>query len=89
MFSKIKRLFKKAIFLNRLAANSIDRVKSDEDIKIENNYLFHGNNHAKNYSIGKYSYVSYNSIIQHCEIGNYCSIGPNVVIGFMITHTAY
>lgn len=43
---------------------------------------FHGNNHVYNYSIDLHSYVSFNSIIYHCKIGKYCSIGPNVVIGY-------
>ncbi|MBX3164155.1 MAG: CatB-related O-acetyltransferase [Bacteroidetes bacterium] len=32
--------------------------------------------------VGKYSYVANNSIIHNCEIGKFCSIGPNVVIGY-------
>jgi acetyltransferase-like isoleucine patch superfamily enzyme len=41
-----------------------------------------GNNHLQGARIGKYSYLAYNAIAYHCEIGRYCSIGPNVVIGF-------
>ncbi len=44
--------------------------------------FFHGNNKINNLTIGLNSYVSYNSIVYNCDIGNYCSIGPNVVIGF-------
>ncbi len=43
---------------------------------------FHGNNKVFNVTIGKYSYVSFNSIVYHADIGNFCSIGPNVVIGY-------
>ena len=31
--------------------------------------------------LGDYSYINYNSIVQCCHIGKFCSIGPNVVIG--------
>lgn len=51
-------------------------------IELGKNPYFHGNNKVFNISIGEKSYVSYNSIIYHTDIGNYCSIGPNVVIGF-------
>lgn len=44
--------------------------------------FFHGNNRLHNYTIGDHSYVSFNSIVYNCTIGNYCSIGPNVVIGY-------
>lgn len=44
-------------------------------------FLF-GNNHIQNTVIGKYSYVAYNTILRNCEIGRYCSIGPNVTVGF-------
>lgn len=32
-------------------------------------------------TFGKKSYVNYNSIIANSNVGNYCSIGPNCVIG--------
>ena len=32
--------------------------------------------------IGKYSYVGDNSTISHCEIGRFCSIGPNLLCGW-------
>ncbi len=48
---------------------------------------------GKDVRIGAYSYVNYNSIIESGRIGNFCSIGPNVVIGmdehpynFVTTH---
>lgn len=51
-------------------------------IELGKNPYFHGNNKVCNISIGKNSYVSFNSIVYHADIGNFCSIGPNVVIGF-------
>ncbi len=35
-----------------------------------------------NSSIGIYSYIARNSIVHNTTIGNFCSIGPNVVIGY-------
>lgn len=35
-------------------------------------------------SVGDYSYVSDNSNISHCNIGKYCSIGPNFCCGLGI-----
>ena len=35
----------------------------------------------KNTSLGKYSYVGRGSHIQNAEIGCYCSVGPQVLIG--------
>lgn len=32
--------------------------------------------------LGKFSYVSAGSKIHSCEIGKFCSIGPNVIIGY-------
>lgn len=34
-----------------------------------------------NSSVGDFSYVAYNSRISNAEIGKFCSIGPNVLIG--------
>lgn len=33
-------------------------------------------------TIGDYTYISPSSIISSCDIGKFCSIGPQVVIGF-------
>ena len=35
-----------------------------------------------NASIGRYTYVSENSLISHATIGNFCSIGPNFLCGY-------
>ena len=47
----------------------------DESVKIYPNCKIY------NSRIGKYSYVSENSIIKETEIGRFCSIGPNLVCG--------
>ena len=38
-------------------------------------------------TIGKGSYIARNSFISFCEIGKYCSIGPNVICGWGIHPT--
>lgn len=71
-------------FIKKLINRSSHRVMLTDDQIIESGLSsqFHGNNKVKNMTIGKYSYVSFNSIIYNVDIGNYCSIGPNVVIGY-------
>lgn len=76
---KIYHRLKKLFFLNKNNDKSLSFEELIELGKIPN---FHGNNKVRNISIGKHSYVSFNSIVYHTEIGNYCSIGPNVVIGY-------
>lgn len=73
---------------NYTLKNFVDKKLNKEELSFEQlielgkNPNFHGNNRVSNISIGLNSYVSFNSIIYHANIGNYCSIGPNVVIGF-------
>ncbi|WP_431212357.1 CatB-related O-acetyltransferase [Puia sp. P3] len=43
---------------------------------------YHGNNHFRDIQFGINTYISYNAIVEFCDIGNYCSVGPNTVIGF-------
>jgi len=43
---------------------------------------YNGNNQFRDVRFGINTYISYNTIIEVCDIGNYCSIGPNTVIGF-------
>ena len=40
-----------------------------------------------NVRLGEYSYVAKNSTIRHCEIGKFCSIGPNFCCGLGIHPT--
>lgn len=82
MINRIKRFFNRLSYLNSEASSKLEEQIRQRRIAQESNSHFHGNNHLKNYSVGKNSYISFNSIIYNCDIGNYCSIGPNVVIGF-------
>lgn len=45
-------------------------------------YRLHGTAEAKNSAIGNYTYVSTGTLIQSADIGKFCSIGPNTVIGY-------
>jgi acetyltransferase-like isoleucine patch superfamily enzyme len=67
-------------FLNK--KRNEQKLSFEQLIELGKNPYFHGNNKVRDISIGKNSYVSFNSIVYHADIGNYCSIGPNVVIGF-------
>ncbi len=68
-------------FLFSQRKNSIDIIKSI-DAQLIGKYELFGNNVLKDSSIGKYSYLAHNTIVSNTNIGNYCSIGPNVVIGY-------
>ncbi|MBC5863655.1 CatB-related O-acetyltransferase [Flavobacterium turcicum] len=76
---KIKKFLLQRIF-NRTQKEL--KLSFEEKVELGKVNNFHGNNKVRNISIGKNSYVSYNSIVYHADIGDYCSIGPNVVIGY-------
>lgn len=76
---KIKNYFKNKIFSKK---NDVQELNFEQMIQMGLNPNFHGNNKVHKISIGKNSYVSFNSIIYHSDIGNFCSIGPNVVMGY-------
>ena len=77
--TKIYKRVKSIFFFNKTNKQSSSFEKITELNKEIN---FHGNNRVHETTIGRNSYVSFNSIIYHTDIGNYCSIGPNVVVGF-------
>lgn len=52
-----------------------------EHTKVYAPYFFHGT------SVGDYSYISKNACINNCEIGKFCSIGPNFCCGLGIHPT--
>lgn len=76
---KIKKLLPRRIFGKM---HKEHKLSFEEEVELGYVNNFHGNNKVRNVSIGNNSYVSYNSIIYHADIGDYCSIGPNVVIGY-------
>lgn len=48
----------------------------------DNNYIFGENVEFFNSTIGDYSYISSGSKVQYSDISKFCSIGPNVIIGY-------
>jgi acetyltransferase-like isoleucine patch superfamily enzyme len=69
----IKQIIKKAV--SSLGIKSRDRLPAGY-------YKLHGSAEAKNSTIGNYTYVSTGTLIQSADIGKFCSIGPNTVIGY-------
>lgn len=69
----IKRIIKKAA--NTLGIKSKDHLPTGH-------YRLHGSAEAKNSTIGNYTYISTGTLIQSADIGKFCSIGPNTVIGY-------
>jgi acetyltransferase-like isoleucine patch superfamily enzyme len=61
--------------------NRIKFLSRIENIKLGGFNLIESNCDLKNLSIGKLSYLAKKVYIRNCEIGNFCSIGPNVMIG--------
>ncbi|SKA09612.1 CatB-related O-acetyltransferase [Selenihalanaerobacter shriftii] len=53
----------------------------DNDCKFEENIYIDRFCNLHNVKIGEYSYVGYGTFIFNCQIGKYCSIGPDVKIG--------
>ena len=58
----------------------LNRAKQGEP-KLRN-VTFFPNVEFVNSKIGIYSYIARNSIVHNTTIGNFCSIGPNAVIGY-------
>lgn len=79
IIKKVKNFTLKIILNKKL---NEQELSFEQIIELGKNANFHGNNKVRDISIGIHSYVSYNSIVYHTDVGNYCSIGPNVVIGF-------
>lgn len=69
----IKSIFNKVNNRNSILKNTIS---------IGKNKILYNNVEFLNSEIGEYSYVSKNSIIHNTTIGKFCSIGPNVVVGY-------
>jgi acetyltransferase-like isoleucine patch superfamily enzyme len=80
--NKILGDISKRVFGKKLKKSSHANFSYEEKIQMGLDPAFHGNNKVRNIVIGNFSYVSYNSIVYNAEIGKYCSIGPNVVIGY-------
>lgn len=67
--------------LNKLFFLFFKRKKNEVD-KYVKKVVFFANVEFVNSTIGIYSYIARNTIVHNTKIGNFCSIGPNVVIGY-------
>ncbi|RTY71269.1 MULTISPECIES: CatB-related O-acetyltransferase [unclassified Flavobacterium] len=65
-----------------LKINIFFKPKQIINLNENNNISFFKNVEFKSSKIDIYSYIANNSIIHNTEIGKFCSIGPNAVIGF-------
>ena len=74
---KIKKILR--FFLTRA---NIQMQFVDEINTVNKNKIFFPNVEFINSEIGDYSYIARNSIIHNTTIGKFCSIGPNVVVGY-------
>lgn len=70
---EIKKIIKKVA--GKLGIKSKDPLPA-------NHYRLHGSAQAKNSIIGNFTYISTGTLIQSADIGKFCSIGPNTVIGY-------
>lgn len=73
--SYLKKIIKK-VFLKFKTENQI------KEIPTRNNKILFYNVEFINSEMGEYSYIARNSIVHNSIIGKFCSIGPNVVIGY-------
>ncbi|MGL2994898.1 CatB-related O-acetyltransferase [Flavobacterium sp. TSSA_36] len=74
---KIRKLIR--IILSKVYVNKkIVHNKNSQN----KNKVFFPNVEFVNSQIGDYSYIARNSIIHNTRIGKFCSIGPNVVVGY-------
>lgn len=74
---KIKKIARK--ILEKL---QILKIRKTADSIIKKQYSLFHNVEFLDSTIGNYSYIARNSIVHATQIGNFCSIGPNVVIGY-------
>lgn len=74
---KVKRLFKSIFSVINKRKDILENI-----IYIGNNKVLYNNVEFLYSEIGDYSYISKNSIVHNTSIGKFCSIGPNVVIGY-------
>lgn len=72
--SKIRNFLKD--FFDRI------EIQKRNEPKINKKRILFDNVDFYNSSIGNYSYIARNSIVHNTVIGKFCSIGPNVVIGY-------
>jgi acetyltransferase-like isoleucine patch superfamily enzyme len=79
---KLKRYWKVFKHIYNRGAEGLDETLKMYENAEKGRFQLYGNNTVSNSTIGRNSYVAHNTLIFNTDIGNYCSIGPNVVIGF-------
>jgi acetyltransferase-like isoleucine patch superfamily enzyme len=79
---KLNRYWKVFKHIYNRGAEGLDETLKMYENAEKGKFLLYGNNTVSNSTIGRNSYVAQNTLIYNTDIGNYCSIGPNVVIGF-------
>lgn len=57
------------------------RGKSVLDSKVDKTACIYSGTHFYKSSLGRYSYIGYDSEIIYCEIGNFCSLANQTIIG--------
>jgi acetyltransferase-like isoleucine patch superfamily enzyme len=66
--------------------NFIRKIAIDLGLKKDGlpigHYRIHHTSIAKNSTIGNYTYITAHTLIESTDIGKFCSIGPNTVIGY-------
>lgn len=80
--NKLSKVFNFALYLFKNVKEKLSERYNIFIWHVQGGTNLFGNNHIQNSKIGKYSYIAYNSIVRNCIVGRYCSIGPNVIIGF-------
>lgn len=70
----IKRIIKSAV-------NTLGGIGRKRVLPV-GHYRLHGSAQVSNSTIGNYTYVSSGTLIQSTNIGKFCSIGPNTIIGY-------
>lgn len=78
LIKKIKNNFHA---LKRLLSREKGRMLFEKEQR-SRKYVAFKNIELVNSSVGEYSYLANNSIVHNCEMGKFCSVGPNVVIGY-------
>lgn len=82
MLSKLKKYWRVFKHIYLYGAMALDEETMLLETQKKGKYQLYGNNTVYNSTFGHHSYIGHNTIIFNTDIGSYCSIGPNVVMGY-------